>query len=77
MAFCDVDVNKIGKAYTPFDEESRTAGRNIQIVSYKNAIAPFVICIKQVIKVEFIVFQDKLKKKRKNNRKQINSTWIH
>lgn len=46
--FCDVDVNKIGKQYVPFDEQTRTSGRSIPIVNYKEADKPFIICVKQV-----------------------------
>lgn len=45
-ALCDVDLNKIGKHYTPYDPKRRKEGRAIPILNYKDAVPPFVICIK-------------------------------
>lgn len=50
IAFCDVDINKIGKFYESYDAVTRTTGRKIPIVDYKDAVLPFVVCVKQVIK---------------------------
>ncbi|CAG9818491.1 unnamed protein product [Phaedon cochleariae] len=45
-AFCDVDRNKIGHKYVPFDAEKRTNGTGIDIVHFRDARPPFVICVK-------------------------------
>lgn len=45
-AFCDVDLNKIGKKYTAFDSGERKFGKDVDIIHFKDAIPPFVICIK-------------------------------
>ncbi|CAH0547615.1 unnamed protein product [Brassicogethes aeneus] len=46
VAMCDVDVKKIGKTYVPFDAAGRKIGRPVKIVSFKEANAPLVICVK-------------------------------
>ncbi|XP_049818551.1 UDP-GlcNAc:betaGal beta-1,3-N-acetylglucosaminyltransferase-like protein 1 [Aethina tumida] len=46
VALCDVDKNKIGKKYEPFDAVDRKIGRPVPIISYKEAQPPFVICVK-------------------------------
>ncbi|KAJ8927882.1 hypothetical protein NQ314_019626 [Rhamnusium bicolor] len=45
-ALCDVDKNKIGHKYTPFDPVERKSGPEIDIIHFKDAIPPFVICMK-------------------------------
>ncbi|XP_030751484.1 UDP-GlcNAc:betaGal beta-1,3-N-acetylglucosaminyltransferase-like protein 1 [Sitophilus oryzae] len=46
LAFCDVDLNKIGKKYTAFDAIERKFKHEVDIIHFRNAIPPFVICIK-------------------------------
>ncbi|KAL1516652.1 hypothetical protein ABEB36_000535 [Hypothenemus hampei] len=43
MVFCDVDLNKIGKKYSHFDNTERSFSREIDIIHFKNAAPPFVI----------------------------------
>ncbi|RZC42380.1 UDP-GlcNAc:betaGal beta-1,3-N-acetylglucosaminyltransferase-like protein [Asbolus verrucosus] len=43
---CDVDHNKIGKKYVSFCPETRRSGRPVDIVHFKDASPPFVICVK-------------------------------
>ncbi|CAG9770939.1 unnamed protein product [Ceutorhynchus assimilis] len=42
-AFCDVDLNKIGKKYSASDDNQ---GKEVDIIHFKDAVPPFVICIK-------------------------------
>lgn len=53
VALCDVDKNKIGKKYEPFDAVDRKIGRPVPIISYKEAQPPFVICVKIVRSIIF------------------------
>lgn len=46
VAFCDVDLNKIGKKYTAFDSGERKFGQEVDIIHFRNATPPFVICMK-------------------------------
>ncbi|XP_024942205.1 UDP-GlcNAc:betaGal beta-1,3-N-acetylglucosaminyltransferase-like protein 1 [Cephus cinctus] len=46
FALCDVDKNKIGSKYEPYDPILRKVGRAIPILHYTEAKPPFVICIK-------------------------------
>lgn len=49
LAMCDVDPNKIGQSYKPYYPEDQERSRNcrsIPIISYQQAMAPFVICMK-------------------------------
>ncbi|EEZ99809.1 UDP-GlcNAc:betaGal beta-1,3-N-acetylglucosaminyltransferase-like protein 1 [Tribolium castaneum] len=46
IALCDVDIKKVGKTYTPFNSDTRKSGRSVDIVHFKNAEPPFVICVK-------------------------------
>ncbi|KAF5278070.1 hypothetical protein FQA39_LY18396 [Lamprigera yunnana] len=45
-AMCDVDVNLIGKTYAPYDPKTRTVERAINIITFRNAIPPIIICVK-------------------------------
>lgn len=47
-AFCDIDVHKINHKYTHYDPVLRKTKRAVDIVHYRNANAPFVICVKMV-----------------------------
>lgn len=49
IAFCDVDVKKIKRKYCPYDPILRKAGKTVDIVHFKEAKPPFIICMKQVI----------------------------
>lgn len=44
-AFCDVDTNKIGKNYVPY-EKSVEPQNPIPIIHYKEASPPLIICVK-------------------------------
>lgn len=46
MAMCDVDVKKVNKKYTPYDARLRKAGKPLDMVHFKDAKPPFVICVK-------------------------------
>ncbi|KAJ3662338.1 hypothetical protein Zmor_006692 [Zophobas morio] len=46
IAMCDVDVKKVGKAYIPFDPHTRESGTPVDIVHFKDASPPFVVCVK-------------------------------
>jgi len=46
LAFCDVDLNKIGKKYSAFSDDERRFGKEIDIIHFRDAIPPFVICMK-------------------------------
>ncbi|GJQ83286.1 hypothetical protein Trydic_g8878 [Trypoxylus dichotomus] len=46
IAMCDVDQNKIGKSYIPYDTIKRTNCRPIKIIHFKEAKPPIVICVK-------------------------------
>lgn len=48
MALCDVDKKKIGKNYIPYNSHTRSNGRPVDIVHFKDAEPPFVICVKIV-----------------------------
>ncbi|KAG5887930.1 hypothetical protein JTB14_003026 [Gonioctena quinquepunctata] len=43
---CDVDKNKIGHKYMSYNPDDRMPGPEIDIVHYKDAVSPFVICVK-------------------------------
>ncbi|XP_066155061.1 queuosine-tRNA galactosyltransferase-like [Euwallacea fornicatus] len=45
-AFCDVDLNKIGRKYQYFNAEGRKFQREVSIIHFKDATPPFVICVK-------------------------------
>ncbi|XP_044254228.1 UDP-GlcNAc:betaGal beta-1,3-N-acetylglucosaminyltransferase-like protein 1 isoform X2 [Tribolium madens] len=45
-ALCDVDKKKVGKIYTPFNSDTRKSGRSVDILHFKDAEPPFVICVK-------------------------------
>lgn len=51
IAFCDVDVQKIGTKYREFDEIERKFVREVDIVHFKEAVPPFVICVKMVMMI--------------------------
>lgn len=55
LAFCDVDIQKIGRKYVPFNKIDRQVGCSIDIVHFKDAKRPFIICVKLVSKKEMIV----------------------
>ncbi|XP_076272113.1 queuosine-tRNA galactosyltransferase-like [Rhynchophorus ferrugineus] len=59
VSFCDVDLNKIGKKYTPFDATERRFGQEVDIIHFRDATPPFVICIK--IDMTEGAFEDNLK----------------
>ncbi|KAJ8954088.1 hypothetical protein NQ318_004393 [Aromia moschata] len=59
VALCDVDRNKIGRKYVPFDAVERKCGPGIDIIHFRDAVAPFVICIK--IDLTEGVFENNLK----------------
>ncbi|XP_060534634.1 UDP-GlcNAc:betaGal beta-1,3-N-acetylglucosaminyltransferase-like protein 1 [Cylas formicarius] len=46
LAFCDVDLNKIGKRYASYDAVQRKMGKEVDIIHFKDAVPPFVICMK-------------------------------
>lgn len=48
LAFCDVDLNKIGKKYSSFDDGDRRFGKEVDIIHFRDAVPPFVICMKIV-----------------------------
>lgn len=48
LALCDIDENKIGKKYVTFDGKTRKTGRTLDIIHYREAEPPFVICVKMV-----------------------------
>lgn len=46
-AFCDVDVNKVGKSYRHYDPHLRKeVSAPVPIISYKEARPPLIICMK-------------------------------
>ncbi|XP_004539127.3 queuosine-tRNA galactosyltransferase isoform X1 [Maylandia zebra] len=45
-AFCDVDENKIQKGFYTYEESKERPKPKIQVLHYKNASAPFIICVK-------------------------------
>lgn len=45
---CDVDQNKIGHKYTPYDPVKRETKESIPIIHFTKAKPPFVICVKLV-----------------------------
>lgn len=47
-AFCDVDKHKIGKKYNHYDTINRKILKEIDIVHFKDADPPYVICVKLV-----------------------------
>lgn len=47
VAFCDVDVKKVGKKYT-YEESPAYPRPTLLIVHFKNAQKPFIICVKMV-----------------------------
>ncbi|KRT79376.1 hypothetical protein AMK59_6759 [Oryctes borbonicus] len=46
IAMCDVDRNKIGKFYVPYDPVKRTNCEPIKIIHFKEAKPPIIICVK-------------------------------
>lgn len=48
IAFCDVDINKIGKKYEYYDADKRETSKAVNIIHFKDASPPFIICIKIV-----------------------------
>ncbi|KAH1002816.1 hypothetical protein HUJ04_008868, partial [Dendroctonus ponderosae] len=46
VAFCDVDVNKIGKKYRSFDEHRRRFNNEVDIIHFQKAVPPFIVCVK-------------------------------
>jgi hypothetical protein len=46
LALCDVDEKKIGKKYISFNPETRHNGRPLDIIHFRKAVPPFVICVK-------------------------------
>ncbi|XP_022906477.2 queuosine-tRNA galactosyltransferase-like [Onthophagus taurus] len=46
IALCDVDSNKVGKYYTPFDLNLRISKKPIEIIHFSKAKAPIIICVK-------------------------------
>lgn len=47
-AFCDIDVHKIDQKYIHYDPVLRKTTTAIDIVHFREANAPFVICVKMV-----------------------------
>ncbi|CAJ1053138.1 UDP-GlcNAc:betaGal beta-1%2C3-N-acetylglucosaminyltransferase-like protein 1 [Xyrichtys novacula] len=45
-AFCDVDENKIQKGYYTYEESKQRPKSKIPILHYRDASAPFIICVK-------------------------------
>uniref|UniRef100_A0AAQ4R3P8 UDP-GlcNAc:betaGal beta-1,3-N-acetylglucosaminyltransferase-like 1 n=1 Tax=Gasterosteus aculeatus aculeatus TaxID=481459 RepID=A0AAQ4R3P8_GASAC len=45
-AFCDVDDNKIKKGFYTYEESKQRPKPKIPVLHYKDASAPFVICVK-------------------------------
>uniref|UniRef100_A0A667Z7G5 UDP-GlcNAc:betaGal beta-1,3-N-acetylglucosaminyltransferase-like 1 n=2 Tax=Myripristis murdjan TaxID=586833 RepID=A0A667Z7G5_9TELE len=45
-AFCDVDENKIQKGFYTYEESKERPKPKIPVVHYKDASAPFIICVK-------------------------------
>ncbi|XP_074485189.1 queuosine-tRNA galactosyltransferase isoform X3 [Sebastes fasciatus] len=45
-AFCDVDENKIQKGFYTYEESKERPKPKIPVLHYKDASAPFVICVK-------------------------------
>lgn len=45
-AFCDVDENKIQKGFYTYEESKERPKPKIPVLHYKNASAPFIICVK-------------------------------
>ncbi|KAG7485383.1 hypothetical protein JOB18_009187 [Solea senegalensis] len=45
-AFCDVDENKIQKGFYTYEESKEIPKPKIPIVHYKDASAPFIVCVK-------------------------------
>lgn len=56
VAFCDVDLNKIGKKYRPFDQSKRRFQDEVDIIHFQKAVPPFVICVKTVRHCSFLLF---------------------
>lgn len=54
QAFCDVDAHKINHKYIHYDPITRTTEDAIDIVHYKDAQTPFVVCVKMVKEVLII-----------------------
>lgn len=46
IALCDVDKNKVGCKYSPYDEVQQTTREPIPIIHYTEAKPPFIICVK-------------------------------
>ncbi|KAF5280712.1 hypothetical protein FQR65_LT15002 [Abscondita terminalis] len=46
IAMCDVNIKIIGKNYTPYNPKTKTFGCSVKIISFKDAIAPIIICVK-------------------------------
>lgn len=45
-AFCDVDENKIQKGFYTYEESKQRPKPKIPVLHYKDASAPFIICVK-------------------------------
>ncbi|XP_055013903.1 UDP-GlcNAc:betaGal beta-1,3-N-acetylglucosaminyltransferase-like protein 1 isoform X1 [Boleophthalmus pectinirostris] len=45
-AFCDVDENKIQKGFYTYEESKERPKPKIPVVHFKEALAPFIICVK-------------------------------
>ncbi|KAF1394897.1 hypothetical protein PFLUV_G00005890 [Perca fluviatilis] len=45
-AFCDVDDNKIQKGFYTYEESKQRPKPKIPVLHYKDASAPFIICVK-------------------------------
>uniref|UniRef100_A0A8C6TZB0 UDP-GlcNAc:betaGal beta-1,3-N-acetylglucosaminyltransferase-like 1 n=1 Tax=Neogobius melanostomus TaxID=47308 RepID=A0A8C6TZB0_9GOBI len=45
-AFCDVDENKIKKGFYTYEESKERPKPKIPVLHYKDATAPFIICVK-------------------------------
>ncbi|XP_026216364.1 UDP-GlcNAc:betaGal beta-1,3-N-acetylglucosaminyltransferase-like protein 1 isoform X1 [Anabas testudineus] len=45
-AFCDVDENKIQKGFYTYEDSKERPKPKIPVVHYKDASAPFIICVK-------------------------------
>lgn len=45
-AFCDVDQNKIQKGFYTYEESKERPKPKIPVVHFKNACAPFIVCVK-------------------------------
>lgn len=53
-AFCDVDINKINQKYIHYDPITRKTEKAIDIVHFREANSPFVICVKMVSLVLYL-----------------------